>query len=259
MTGLKGSILKNKIASGEQLLGTWLGISDPLVARMFTQLGFDFLLIDMEHTAMNAETLQAILLTFAGTDVCPIVRVPWHEPHWVKLALDAGAEGIVFPNVNSAAQAARLAALCKYPPQGERGFFPKTASNFMLDLPEYMDGINERIQVWMQIEHVDGLANLDEILRTPGLDAVLIGPADLSFSLGIGNQYDHPDFEAALERIFDGAEKAGVPVACHLYEISEKAVQRAKRARMLSFGFDIIFARLGAQQALQQVRRALGK
>jgi 2-dehydro-3-deoxyglucarate aldolase len=257
MTGLKGTQLKQKIAQGQKVFGTWVGITDPAVTRMFTQLGFDFLLIDLEHSMVNRETLQAMLLMFSDTPTCPIVRVPWHEPNWSKWALDAGAEGILFPNVTTAEQARRLAAQCKYPPEGERGFFPLKASNFLIDLPEYMDGINERIQVWMQIEHVEGIRNMDEILKVPGLDAVLIGPADLSFSLGVGNQYDHPSFEAALEEIFDKARQAGMPVAYHMYDISEQALQKGKDASIFSFGFDIIFARLGALQSLEKVRSAL--
>ncbi len=259
MTGLKGSELKAKISRGEKVFGTWLSITDPAVARMYTQLGFDFLLIDMEHSVINPETLQTMLMMFSDTPVCPIVRVPWHEPNWSKWALDAGAEGIIFPNVTSAEQAKRLVAQCKYPPQGERGFFPKCASNFLMDMPEYLDGINDRIQVWMQIESVEGLRNMEEIVKVPGLDTVLIGPADLSFSLGIGNQYENPIFDHALEEIFSKAHKAGIPVAYHMYEISEKALAKGKEASLFSFGFDIVFARLGALQALNNVRTGLEK
>jgi len=196
---------------------------------------------------------------FSDTPTCPIVRVPWHEVSWSKWILDAGAEGILFPNVTSAEQARQLVAQCKYPPQGERGFFPKTASNFLIDLDEYMQDINERIVVWMQIEHTRGLQNLDEILTVPGLDAVLIGPADLSFSLGVGNQYDHPDFIAALSQVFTKAKAADVPVAYHMYEISETALEKGKDARIFSFGFDFLFARMGAQQALEMIRKGLQK
>lgn len=258
MTGLKGSELKKRIAEGQQVLGTWVSLTDPGLTRMFAQLGFDFLLIDLEHSAIDREMVQNMLLMFNGTPTCPIVRVPWHEPHWTKWILDAGAEGILFPNVTSAEQARGLAAQCKYPPEGVRGFFPKAASNFLLDLPEYMQDINERILVWMQIEHIEGVRNMEEILAVPGLDAVLVGPADLSFSLGVGNQYNHPDFDAALAQIFAKAKAAGIPVAYHMYDVSEEALAKGKEARIFSFGFDFIFARMGAQQALAQVRKGLG-
>lgn len=259
MTGMKGTELKAKIARGEKAIGTWLSITDPAVTRMFTQLGFDFLLLDMEHSVINQHDLQTMLLMFADTPTCPIVRVPWHEPNWSKWALDAGAEGILFPNVTSAELARKLVAQCKYPPEGERGYFPKIAANFMMDIDEYMDGINDRTVVWMQIESVDGMKHMDEIMRVPGLDAVLIGPADLSFSLGVGNQYDSPVFNQALEEIFDHAEKAGLPVAYHMYDVSEQALAKGRRAGMYSFGFDILFARQGALQTLNAVRSGLQK
>jgi len=257
MTGLKGSQLKEKIGRGEPVFGTWLSITDPAVTRMFTQLGFDFLLIDLEHSTINPETLQTMLLMFSNTSTCPIVRVPWHEPHWSKWALDAGAEGILFPNVTNAEMARQLVKQCKYPLEGERGFFPKTASNFLIDLPEYMDGINERILVWMQIEHAEGIRNLGEILEVQGLDAILIGPADLSFSLGVGNQYDHPAFEAALQDIFTNARQACIPVAYHMYDLSAQALEKGRHASIFSFGVDIIFARLGALQTLEKVRKSI--
>jgi len=259
MTGLNGLLLKEKIARGEKVFGTWLSVTDPAVTRMFTQLGFDFLLLDMEHSVINQHDLQTMLLMFSDTPVCPIVRVPWHEPNWSKWALDAGAEGILFPNVTSAELAKKLVAQCKYPPQGERGYFPKIASNFMLDVKEYMNGINDRTVVWMQIESVQGLEKMEEIMRVPGLDAVLIGPADLSFSLGVGNQYEDPLFDRALEQIFRKAKEANIPVAYHMYDTAEKALSKGKEAAIFSFGFDILFAQAGALQALNHVRSGLGK
>jgi len=255
MTGLKGSDLQQKITSGQKVFGTWVSATDPSFARMFSQLGFDFILIDMEHSALNPETLQTLLLMFSDTPTCPIVRVPWHEPHWSKWALDAGAEGILFPNVTSAEIAQQLASQCKYPPEGERGFFPRTASNFLLELPEYMHEINQRIQVWMQIEHIKAVENIEPILNTPGLNAVLVGPADLSFSLGIGNQYTHPTFDRTLQLILSKAQQAGIPAACHLYEISEEALVKCKEVQIFSFGFDFLFAQMGAKLSLDKVKQ----
>jgi 2-keto-3-deoxy-L-rhamnonate aldolase RhmA len=258
MTGAKGSELKQRIGEGETLLGSFLGFPDPLMARLFSQIGFDFLIIDQEHGAINRETLQQMLLMFNGTPTCPFVRVPWHEPAWAKWALDCGAEGILFPYVNDAQTARQVVANCKYHPEGQRGYYPKVASNFLMDLPDYLDHINERIQVWIQIEHADAIRNLDEILGVDGIDAVFIGPADLSLSLGILNQYDHPDFEAALDRIFTAAHKAGVPVVYHLYEVSENALRKGRgRADLVSFGQEWVFAKQGALKALADVRSVL--
>ncbi|MCJ7623116.1 MAG: aldolase/citrate lyase family protein [Anaerolineaceae bacterium] len=259
MTGLKGSELKKKIARNEKVFGTFLGITDPTVARMFAQLGFDFLIIDMEHIALNRETVQQMLLMFEGTNTCPIVRVPWHEPVWAKWALDFGAEGIMYPNISSVAAARQVVANSKYPPEGARGFFPRVASNFLMDLPEYLDGINDRIIVWAQIEHKDGVENINEIVKVPGIDALYIGPADLSFSMGILNQYENPVFWDSVERISTAARSAGIPIAYHLYDLSQKEVERVSSyAQIFSFGLDWFFAKEGAVSRLEMVKKITG-
>jgi len=258
MSGRKGSQLKSRIAIGEAVFGTFIGLNDPVMARIFAQLGFDFLVIDMEHNAFDQGTLQQVLLTFEGTDTCPIVRVPWHEQVWTKWALDYGAEGILFPNVASAEEARQAVANCKYPPQGIRGFFPRAASNFLMDMDEYMAGINERIIVWTQIEHADAVSRLGEILAVPGIDALFIGPADLSMSLGVFNRYDDPAFQQAVQRVFEGARRAGKPVAYHMFDASPDFVQKiAGGVQIYTYSFDWIFARQGAVDFLKDIRRIL--
>ena len=260
MTGIKGSVLKEKIKNGQPVLGTFIGSTDPLLTKIFAQSGFDFLIIDLEHSAINPESLQQILLMFEGTPACPIVRVPWHEPAWAKWALDCGAEGLLFPNVNSADIARQVVAHCKYPPEGSRGFFPKAASNFLLDLKDYMLDINERIQVWVQIEHQDGIKNLDEILQVEGIDALFIGPADLSLSLNVFNQYQSETFTKAVNIILDKAAENKKSLVYHLYELSDEAVNLAKnKTNVFSMGFDFIFAQKGVQKAIQDMQKILKK
>jgi 2-keto-3-deoxy-L-rhamnonate aldolase RhmA len=258
MTGVKGSALKEKIRSGQPVLGTFTGTTDPLLVKIFAQSGFDYLIIDLEHSAINLETLQQILLMFEGTPACPIVRVPWHEPAWAKWALDCGAEGLLFPNVNNAETARQVVNHCKYPPEGSRGFFPKAASNFLIDLKDYMKDINERIQVWVQIEHQDGIKNLDEILKVEGIDALFIGPADLSLSLNVFNQYESDVFTQAVNTILEKAAEKEKTVVYHLYELSDSAVKLARnKTNVFSMGFDFIFAQKGIQTAMQDIHRVL--
>lgn len=260
MTGLKGSDLKDKISRGEAVFGTFMSITDPSVARVFAQLGFDFLLIDMEHCAFNPETLQQILLVFEGTSTCPIVRVPWHEPVWTKWALDFGAEGVLVPNVITAQEAAQAVSNCTYPPAGTRGYFPRAASNFLMDINAYMDGIDNRIQTWIQIEHIDALANLDEILQVPGIDAIFIGPADLSSSMGLLGKYDDPAFLAAIREIMSKAKQAGVPVAYQLITYDDEFLGIVKDGvQIYSYNFDWLFAVQGATAYLQEIKAKLNR
>jgi 2-keto-3-deoxy-L-rhamnonate aldolase RhmA len=256
MSGLKGSELKKRIDTGSPILGAWLTITDPVVARIFVQLGFDFLIIDTEHNAMNLETLQTLLLMFEGSSTCPIVRVPWHEPAWSKWALDAGAEGILFPNVANVPAAQQVVANCKYPPQGTRGFFPKTASNFLMNMKEYVSGINDRIQVWVQIESVEGVQNLPDILKVEGIDCFFIGPADLSSSLGILHQYDTPLFKETLQTIITQTREAGLPVGYPASEPPEKIIDRIHNGiQIITIGQDFAFASSAALKQIEDVRR----
>jgi 4-hydroxy-2-oxoheptanedioate aldolase len=259
MSGLKGSELKKRIATGAPILGAWLTITDPVMARIYSQLGFDFLLIDTEHNAMNPETLQTVLLMLEGTNTCPIVRVPWHEPTWSKWALDAGAEGILFPNVVDENAARQVVSNCKYPPQGTRGFFPKVASNFLMNMQDYVKGINERIQVWIQIESVEGIRNLPKILKVDGIDSIFIGPADLSSSLGILHQYENPLFKEAMQTIITQTRQAGLPVAYPASESPEKIIDRIHNGiQIITIGQDFAFAHSAAVKQLDEVKKGLG-
>ncbi|MEJ5201841.1 MAG: aldolase/citrate lyase family protein [Anaerolineales bacterium] len=255
MSGLNGKVLKERLQQGQTLIGAWITVTDPTVARMFAQIGFDFLMIDLEHSAIHQESLQQIVLMFEGTDTCPLVRVPWHDLVWVKWALDCGAEGILFPNIRNAEEARRAVRLTKYPPDGERGFFPRVASNFLNQLNEYLDGINERINVWIQIEDLQGIRNLDEIFAVGGFDAVLVGPADLSLSMGILGQWEHPQFKQALEAVLAAGRRYGIPIGYPADDSSAHAVRRLKEGfQLVTAGVDGLFAQRAARETLQTLR-----
>lgn len=259
MSGLNGKELKARLQQGEKLIGAWITVTDPIMARMFTRIGFDFLMIDLEHSAIDQESLQHILLMFEGSNTCPLVRVPWHDLVWVKWALDCGAEGILFPNIRNAEEARRAVRLTKYPPEGERGFFPRVASDFLTRLNEYLDGINERINVWIQIEDVQGIRNLDEIFAVGGFDAVLIGPADLSLSMGILGQWEHPGFKQALETILAAGRRHGVPVGYPADDSSAHAIRRLQEGfQFVTAGVDGLFAQSAARETLKALRAVSG-
>lgn len=256
MSGLDGRLLKQKMAGGEKAIGAWTMSTDPAIARIFAQVGFDFLLIDLEHSAINQETLQTILMMFEGTQTCPIVRVPWHDLVWTKWALDLGAEGIVFPNVRTADEAKHVVELTKYPPDGVRGFFPKVASNFTNQMSEYMQGINDRINVWIQIEDILAVDRLDEIFSVGGIDGVLIGPADLSLSMGMLFQVDHPDFRRALERILEAGKRHHIPIGYPVDDTAEKALSRLQDGfQFVTTGMDILMAQRSAREMLSTIKK----
>jgi 2-dehydro-3-deoxyglucarate aldolase len=254
----QGRILRQKLDSGQTTLGAWISSTDPAMARAMINVGLDFLLIDLEHSAINLETLQHILMLFQNATTFPLVRVPWHERSWTKWALDCGAEGILFPNVCTAEEASQAVALCKYPPEGIRGYFPRAASNFLKDTGDYLSDVNRRIQVWIQIEDIHAVDRLDEIFAVKGIDGVLIGPADLSLSMGILGQYENPLFNQTLERIIAAGKRHRIPIGYPADDTSATAIKVLRMGcQIATLGMDWWLAMSAASARLEEVRKAL--
>jgi 4-hydroxy-2-oxoheptanedioate aldolase len=211
----------------------WLAISHGLSAEVMARQGFDALCIDLQHGTSEMKDVGPLLQAISQTDTVPFVRVAWNEPAPIMRALDLGAYGVIVPLVNTAAEAAAAVAACRYPPVGIRSNGPVRAIHY--GGPDYVANANDEILVMAMIETRDGLANLDAICATPGLDAVYIGPSDLSFALGLPPRGDNPDprHMAACDRIRDAAHKAGIKCVMHC-QSAEFAAGAVKR------GFDMV-------------------
>jgi 4-hydroxy-2-oxoheptanedioate aldolase len=206
--------LQARWSAGRPALGAWLTVPSPVSAEAVARVGFDYVCTDTQHGAVDYQaavhTIQAVVL--GGSR--PIVRVPWNEPGIIGKMLDAGADAIVVPMVNTAAQAHSVVSACRYPPLGQRSFGPVMAS---LRHPNYTAEANGRVAVIPMVETAEAVANLADILDTPGLAAVYVGPADLSLSLGLppGNNDGSPSFDEALTRIVKLCKDAGVVAGIH--------------------------------------------
>ncbi|MHB0874716.1 MAG: HpcH/HpaI aldolase family protein [Anaerolineae bacterium] len=208
----EGQALRRRLQAGTVCLGTWVDTTDPCIVELVCGSGYDFIIIDSEHGALTIETIQQDLMATKGSGVTAVVRVAWNDQVLIKQVLDAGAGGILVPLVRTAAEAERAVAACLYPPQGVRGFGPRRPSNYERNADEYIATANDSIVVWVQIEHVDAVDNIDAIVRTPRLDSVIIGSNDLSGSMGLLGQPRHPRVLAAIERVMAAARVAGLPV-----------------------------------------------
>ncbi len=209
---MNGRELKDTWKTGKPSFGAWITLADPAVCAIMSNLGFDWLYIDAEHNPFNPEALRTILVTLRERGTPAIVRVRAVDEALVKPLLDWGAEGIMFPFIRTANDARRAVAACRYPPDGIRGFNPREASNYYKDLTPYLQTANDRIIVILQLEHADAIANLDDIIAVPGVDALMIGPADLSFSLGVPLQRQHPKMQAAIDLAIEKCRAAGMPL-----------------------------------------------
>jgi 2-dehydro-3-deoxyglucarate aldolase len=257
---MNGIDLKRKLKSGQICLGAWLNLTDPVAPEVMSHLGFDWLMVDTEHSPITLDTLQMMILMAQRGGTPVIVRVPWNDMVMIKQALDVGAEGILVPMVRSAAEAQRAVEYAKYPPQGVRGWAPRAASDFHRRMKEYTDEANDRTVVWVQIEHVDAVNDLDNILKIRGLDGVFVGPADLSFSMGIPMQWEHPDLLAAVQLVARKAREAGVPVGGAVDDTVEETMRWIGWGfQFVTLGLDWGFMRDAATKMLASVQQRLSE
>lgn len=201
-----------KSAGSHAPLGTWLMSASPLVAEAVGHAGFDWVVVDMEHTPLDLMGLVHTLQALSGTKTLPIVRVPWNDSVVVKRVLDAGATSVLFPFVQNAADAARAVAATRYPPEGVRGMSGMSRGSKYGTLPNYFTTANRQIGVIVQIETMDAVEQLEEIARIDGVDSLFVGPADLSASLGHVGQLSHPVVMDVITKVAQRCKAAGKPV-----------------------------------------------
>jgi 2-dehydro-3-deoxyglucarate aldolase len=249
------NIVKEKLSAGKVTLGAWVMVGHPASGEIQAACGFDWVAVDTEHTSIGFETLENIIRAIERGGAAPFVRMPGHDPITIKRTLDIGARGIIVPMVNSAQQARDIVAAAKFPPVGERGASFCRPSGYGDNFKGYYDAHNEDICVVAMVEHVDAVANIDEIVRVEGVDALFMGPYDLSSSMGIVGEFDNPRFEEALMKVREAAKKAGMPVGLHVVPPDiEQIRQRAAE------GFQFIACSIDTQMILslgKQMARAL--
>jgi 4-hydroxy-2-oxoheptanedioate aldolase len=219
--------LKLRWQRGDVTLGAWCMIPSSLTAEILAKGGFDWVLVDMQHGCMDYQTAVEMIRAIDLAGITPIVRVPWNEPGIVGRMLDAGAMGIVAPMINSVAEAEQLVAACCYPPVGKRSLGPVRVG--ARDGMGYVASANDRIAVIPMIESVEALASVEQIAAVPGVDALFVGPFDLSFSLGLrpGDNDGEPKFDEALARINAAARSRSIATA--VLSTTALALLRAKQ------------------------------
>src|SRR6516162_666452 len=254
---MKTNHVRAKLKQGQPSIGTWLTLPDPLAARMMGRVGFDWLTVELEHTATNLETAATIFAILSTSGSVPLVRVPWNTGENIKRVLDTGAWGIVVPMVNSRAEAEAAVAAARYAPRGNRSIGGQLhAVNFETDPATYYARANDEILVVLMVEHVKAIEAADEILSVPGIDVVFVGPNDLHHSLGKPPSFesDDPAFTEALAHILKLARKHGVAPGIHVADA-------AAAQRRLAEGFQFIAVASEAGMMLskaQEVVRSLG-
>ncbi|MGZ9723954.1 HpcH/HpaI aldolase family protein [Rhizobium miluonense] len=232
-------MIKNRLkeiwAEGRPSINGWLSIGNAFTAEIMAAQGYDSVSIDIQHGALDYNSVLPMFQAMRASGVVPMARVPWLEPGIIMKVLDAGAYGVICPMVNTAAQAAEFVSYLRYPPHGQRSFGP-TRVSFAAG-PNYAGEANDEILAFAMVETKQAMDNLDAIAATPGLDGIYVGPADLTFSLTEGRlapsfDREEPDMIAALQRIVVACKKNRIRAALHC-GTPEYA------ARAIQWGFDM--------------------
>ena len=202
--------LKSLFDAGDVAIGAQLRFGSPAIAELFGCAGFDCVVFDAEHAPQTQPGILSQIQGLASTSTTPIIRVPKNDPAIFQIYLDMGAGGILAPFVKTPDEVEAGAKACRYPPNGTRGFGPDRAWKYGFD-DEYFDQADDQVLYMVIIETVEAVEAIDEILSVDGLDGFLVGPFDLSISLGVPRQFEHPRFTSAVEKVFHAAQKARKP------------------------------------------------
>jgi 2-keto-3-deoxy-L-rhamnonate aldolase RhmA len=248
-----------KLRSGQVCLGTGISFTDATVTEALCSV-LDYVWIDMEHTALSLETVQAHIMATNGSTTTPLVRVAWNDPVLIKPVLDVGAAGIVVPLVRSAEEARRAVAACHYPPEGIRGYGPRRPSNYgRIGGPSFCENANANVLVVIQIEHIEAVNNLDAILSVPGLTSVVVGAMDLSGSMGYMGQPRHPEVLRTIDNIVAKARQAGVFVGLATGDDPEFAIEWIRKGmQWVSLGTDTTLLLRAADLVCGRIRDQIG-
>lgn len=208
--------MKERLLAGKVIIGAQLRFGSPAIAELFGHAGFDYVVFDSEHAPQTPTGIQQQIQALAATPAAPVVRLVKNDPILMRPYLDMGAQGIIVPFVNTAEEARMGAEALRFPPLGTRGYGPSRAAKFGFD-PDYLKTADENMLYLPIIEDEKAVRNIEEILAVEGLDSFTIGPADLSISLGVPMQFEHPKFKEAIQAIVKAGLASKKPMGTGIY------------------------------------------
>lgn len=240
---MKNTTLKKKLRNKEQSIGSWITIPNQSVIDILAEAGFEWLTVDMEHTSIDYNELQILIGFIQAHGMAALVRVSKNEEVSIKRALDAGADGIIVPMVKNKKDMEMAVDFAKYPPIGKRGVGLNRAQRFGYGFEEYKSWVQEDLVIIAQIEHIDAISNLEEIASNEHLDGMIVGPYDLSGSLGIPGQYDKPIVIEALEKLENFCEKNNKSLGFHVIDPDMEKVKTKfdEGYNFIAFSTDFLF------------------
>ncbi|TWU59257.1 4-hydroxy-2-oxovalerate aldolase [Rubripirellula tenax] len=244
---------RSRLIDHKKLIGTMITLPNAATAEIIADCGFDWLFLDSEHAPLETPDILAILQAVGHRIPC-VVRVPSCDEVPIKKVLDLGAQGIVVPLVNTAEQARDVVRFARYAPEGRRGIGLGRAQGYGARFQEYLASANDEVAVIVQAEHAEAVENIDEIVRVPGIDAVFLGPYDLSASLGKVGLFDDSTVTDAINRVTTSCLSANMPLG--VFGVSARAVQPflEQNYTLITVGTDTLFLGTAAKDALMHLR-----
>jgi len=253
--------LKEKIKNKKLTFGSWVTLGHPSIAEIMARAGFDWLTVDMEHSAITLSEAQNLIQVIELCGVTPLVRVGENNPNLIKRVMDLGAHGVIVPMVNTKEDAEKAVNAVKYPPKGTRGVGLYRAQGYGTKFDEYKKWADTNSMVIVQIEHIKAVENLKSILTVKGIDAFIIGPYDLSGSLGVPGEFSHPSFIEAMKQIQKISSNLEVTAGCHIVPPEPKLVKEKIDLGYKFIGYSVDFMFLGemCRGGLSEVKALVNK
>lgn len=256
---MKDNALRRILQSGKPAFGTMLQeLRSPAVPILLGDVGFDFLFIDMEHGAFNMETVADLLKVIRLTGLTALVRVPDLQYHLIARCLDAGAQGVMVPRIETREQVERVVRFCKYPPVGERGCSVNKGHNDYRGEPvlQFVEKANQENLVILQIERKTAIEHVDDLFSVPGVDAAILGPNDLAVDLGVGNDLASETMVELLQAVVDAGIRHNVYTGMHVGNLEALELWMTKGMRIIAYNTDLGYLKLASSQGLAKLRQA---
>jgi 2-keto-3-deoxy-L-rhamnonate aldolase RhmA len=249
------ALFKKRLLAKERLIGTLMTLPSPELAEISAGAGFDWLFLDMEHGLLDLGAVQRLVQTVGERCPC-LIRVPVNEEVWIKKALDIGPAGLIFPHLNTPEEAASVVRQSKYPPQGARSMGMARAQGYGARFDEYLASANKETTLVAQVEHIDAVRNIDWILDVPGIDAVFIGPYDLSASLNKPGRVGDPDVVEAIGLVRKACEGRGKPAGIFARDSETAAKALEQGFSFVCVGMDVTLFSKIASQVVRELKPA---
>ncbi len=248
--------LKNKIKKKKFTLGTWLTIPSVLIPELYSKSELDWICVDMEHTSINLSDLENIIISSHNNNIPVLVRVGNHDQNTIKRIMDIGATGVIAANVRNASEVKNLVDALKYPPKGLRGLGLYRAQGYGDNLNNYYRWNNSQSILIIQIESKEGIENIEEITKNKNIDAVMVGPYDLSASLGVPGEFKSHKYQNALSTVLKQLKIKNIPAGIHVVSpnINEAKSLIKKGFRFISFSLDSLILKNTMNSSIKKIK-----